>query len=148
MTPQEQLVAELDDAARRVDAAIAGLDDEKASRPAADGWSVKDHLTHLTFWHEMRFFEMSRIARGGRAGFLESNTDRLNEQIAGNRRGLPLEQVIADLNFARDMVRQAVLSAPEARLDLSLFAEIGPAGAAHDDEHAGLIETWRAREGI
>jgi hypothetical protein len=147
MTPQEQLVAELDDAARRLDAAIAGLDDEQASRPAPDGWSVKDHLTHLTFWHELRFFELSRIARGGRWGFPQVNTDEINEQIAEGRRGIPLDQAMADLHFARDMVKQAILSAPADRLDPSLFAEIGPAGAAHDDEHAGLIEASRTREG-
>ena len=148
MTPQEQLVAELDAAARRIEAAIAGLDDEQASRPAPDGWSVKDHLTHLTFWHEMRFFEMSRIARGGRWGFPQVNTDEINEQIAEGRRGIALEQVVADLHFARDMVKQAVLSAPEARLAPTLFAEVGPDGAVHDNEHGALIEAWRRQEGI
>jgi hypothetical protein len=69
LTPQQQLIAELDHAADQVAAAISGLTDEQASRPAEDGWSVRDHLTHLTFWHEMRFFEVSRIARGGRAAF-------------------------------------------------------------------------------
>ena len=149
--PQRQLVAELDAAARRVDAAIAGLTDEQASRPAADGWSVKDQLTHLTYWHEMRFFEMSRIARGGRASFPgtdEKGVEHINEQIAGNRRLLPLSQVVSDLGFAREMVRQAVLAAPDDRLVPAVFEEIGPTGAGHEMSHAGLIEAWRQREGV
>lgn len=152
LTLQQQLVSGLDHAAERVAAAISGLTDEQASRPAQDGWSVKDQLTHMTFWHEMRFFEISRIARGGRAGFPvtdENGVQHINEQMAANRRQLLLAQVVADLDFAREMVKQAVLACPEDRLDQHLYEEIGiQGGAAHEIEHAGLIETWRKREGI
>lgn len=151
LTPQQQIIAELDAAAERVDGAIEGLNDEQASRPAADGWSVKDQLSHLTYWHEMRFFEMSRIARGGRASFPgtdETGVEHINQQMAENRRRLPLSQVVADLGFAREMVRQAVLAAPEDRLVSSLFEEIGPHGAGHEMAHAGLIEAWRKKAGL
>ncbi len=148
----QQLVAILDEAAQRVSRAIEGLTDEQASRPADDGWSVKDQLTHMTFWHEMRFFEISRIARGGRAAFPDTEEKyiwHVNNQMAENRRGLPLLQVIADLDFAREMVKQAVMAAPEDRLDQSLYGEIGiQGGAAHEIEHAGLIESWRKKEGV
>lgn len=152
LTLHQQLVTQLDHAAERVRASVDGLTDEQASRPAADGWSVKDQLTHMTFWHEMRFFEISRIARGGRAGFQETSEEgvkHLNEQNAANRRSLPLQQVIADLDFAREMVKQAVIAAPEDRLDQSLYEEIGiEGGAAHEMEHAALITAWRQKEGI
>ena len=152
LTIHQQLITELDHAAGRVAAAIKGLTDEQASRPAADGWSVKDQITHMTFWHEMRFFEISRIARGGRAGFPatdEKGVEQINEQMAANRRPLPLAQVIADLEFAREMVKQAVLACPEDRLDQRLYEEIGiQGGAAHEIEHAGLITAWRRKEGI
>src|SRR3990172_367373 len=152
LTPHQQLISEVDNAAGRVAAAIKGLTDEQASRPAADGWSVKDQLTHMTFWHEMRFFEISRIARGGRAGFPatdEKGVEQINEQMAANRRPLPRARVIADLEFAREMVKQAVLACPEDRLDQRLYEEIGiQGGAAHEIEHAGLIEAWRRKEGI
>ena len=149
MAPKQELISEIDAAAARIDAAVAGLSDEQASTPAPDGWSVKDQLTHLTFWHEMRFFEVSRIAHGGRASFPntdETGVEHLNEQIAANRRPLPLSQVVADLAFARDMVKQAVLAA--ADLDLSLFEEIGPIGAGHEMSHAELITAWREKESI
>ena len=152
LTPHQQLISELDHAAGRVSAAIEGLTDELASRPAADGWSVKDQLTHMTYWHEMRFFEISRIARGGGAGFPstpEKYVEHINEQIAMNRRRLPLAQVVADLDFSREMVKEAVSACPENRLDQSLYEEIGiSGGAAHEIEHAELIEAWRKKEGI
>ena len=64
-TTRDQLLIEMDAARDRVNEAIAGLSEDQMSRPEIDGWSVKDHLAHLTFWHELRFFELSRIARGG-----------------------------------------------------------------------------------
>jgi hypothetical protein len=151
LTAQQQLIAELEAAAARIDSVIAGLTDEQASRPAADGWSVKDQLTHITFWHEMRFFETSRIARGGRAGFQETEEDgleQMNRQMVENRRGLPLSQVMDDLRFVREMVKQAIVALPEEILDRAPFAEIGPNGAGHEMDHADLIEAWRKQEGI
>ncbi len=150
-TTRDQLLLELDTARARVSEAVAGLTEEQMSRPGLDGWSVKDHLTHLTLWHEMRFFELSRIARGGHAGFPETDEpgiEHINQQFASNRRSLPLEQVLADLDFAREMVRQAVATCPEDRLDVRLYEELGPTGAGHDTEHAEAILTCRQREGI
>jgi hypothetical protein len=151
LTDRNQLLLELDTARARVMEAIAGLTEEQTSRPDLDGWSVKDHLTHLTLWHEMRFFEISRIARGGRAGFPvtdEAGVEHINQQFAVNRRPLSLAQVLADLDFAREMVRQAVATSPEDRLDLSHYEELGPNGAGHETAHAEMITAWRQREDI
>lgn len=152
LSVHQQLISELDTAADRVAAAISGLTDEQASRLADDGWSVKDQLNHMTFWHEMRFFEISRVARGGIAGFPvteEAGVQHINEQMVANRRSLSLAQVVADLDFAREMVKQAVMACPEDRLDQRLYGEIGiQGGAAHEVEHAGLITAWRKQEGL
>jgi DinB superfamily len=150
-TVRDQLLLEMDAARDRVSEAIGGLTEEQMSRPAIDGWSVKDHLTHLTLWHELRFFELSRIARGGRAGFPvtdEAGVEHINQQFAVNRRPLPLDQVLADLDFAREMIREAVSNCPEDRLDLRLYEELGPNGAGHEISHAEMIAAWRKSAGI
>jgi hypothetical protein len=150
-TTRDQLLLELDTACAHVKDAIVGLTEDQASRPDLDGWSVKYHLTHLTLWHEMRFFEISRIARGGRAGFPvtdEAGVEHINQQFVANRRSLPLAQVLADLDFAREMVRRAVATSPEDRLDERFYEEIGINGAGHDIDHAEMITAWRQREGI
>jgi hypothetical protein len=154
-TARDQLLLEMDAARNQVNEAIAGLTEEQMSRADLDGWSVKDHLAHLTFWHEMRFFEVSRIARLGGPSFSVTDVvagvdpiDELNERFAVNRRRLPLAQVLADLDFAREMVRQAIATAPEDQLDLRFYEEIGPNGAGHDTEHSEMIAAWRRREGI
>jgi hypothetical protein len=152
-TTRDQLLLEMDAARDRVNEAIAGLSEEQLFRPDLDGWSVKDHLAHLTFWHEMRFFEISRIACGGHAGFpatdeAEAGVEHLNQQTVVNRRSLPLTQVLADLDFAREMVRQALANCPVDRLDERFYEGIGIHGAVHDTEHADMITAWRKREGI
>jgi DinB superfamily len=150
-TTRDQLLLEMDTARERVNKAITGLSEEQMSQQDLDGWSVKDHLTHLTLWHELRFFELSRIARGGRAGFPvtdETAVEHINEQFAANRRLLPITQVLADLDFARDMIREAVSNCPEDRLDLRFYEELGPHGAGHEISHAEMITSWRQREGV
>ena len=142
----EQLAAELAAAHARVRDAIAGLTEEQASVIGPDGWSIKDHLTHLTLWHEMRFFEVSRIGRGGLPTFplaSEAQVTPLNDAMASYRRGLSLEQAVADLEFAWSMVEQAVTACPEDRLEHGFSGEIGPAGTAHDINHARMIAALR-----
>lgn len=148
LTLHQQLASELEAAHAAVREAISGLSEEQASAPGPDGWSIKDHLTHLTLWHEMRFFEVSRIARGGEPSFPVSTEEQvtpLNEAVAAYRQGLSLAQVVADLEFAWSMVVQAVAACPEDRLDQSLFSEIGPVGTAHDLSHAEMIQAMRRR---
>jgi hypothetical protein len=129
--------------------AIRGFTEEEMSSLTADSWSAKDHLAHLTVWDEFRFFEISRIARGGRAGLTDvsdEDIDRLNAIKSSPRRALSLAQVLEDLEFARALVLDAIAHAPEAALDEGRYGEIGLQGAAgHDREHAGMIR--RIREG-
>ncbi len=142
----EELAAELAAAHERVREAIAGLTDDEASVAGLDGWSIKDHLTHLTLWHEMRFFEVNRIARGGHPSFplaSEEQVTPLNETVAAYRRNLSLEQVVADLEFAWSMVEQAVAASPKERLDHGFSGDIGPVGTAHDISHAAMISALR-----
>lgn len=147
---REKVAEKLRNAAALVDAAVAGLTEEQASNPGIDGWSVKDHLTHLAVWHEMRFFEIGRVGRGGRSitpNF--ADVDAFNETFARTRRDLPLAQVIADLAFSREMVQRAVAECPEERLDSKHYLEASPdGGVAHETEHAEVIAAWRAKEGL
>ncbi len=55
-SPLPRDTADLLDRIRREWAALehvyAGLSDEQMTRPGAEGWSVKDHLAHLTAWEQ------------------------------------------------------------------------------------------------
>jgi hypothetical protein len=150
ITTNRQLIFELERSRASLLEAVNGLSEEQLDQSIDGGWSVKDHLIHLTIWDEMRFFEISRIARGGTFGFPPTpEIDWFNDPMTANRRNLSLQQVLTDLAFARDMVLQTVAICPEDRLDQSLYGEIGiEGGAAHDRSHAATILAWRKKEGI
>ncbi len=151
LTVNQQLLQWLEQSRTNLESAIEGLTEEQMSRPVDESWSVKDHLTHVTVWDEMRFFEIGRIARGGEPSMLakeEAELAWLNDGFAAERRRLPISQVLADMQFAHEMVKQAVAAAPEDRLDENLFGEVTAIGAVHEVDHAETIRNWRKREGI
>ncbi len=153
LTDRSQLRSELEAAGKRVSAATGGLKSEEQAPAVAIGdWSVKDHLNHMCHWHEFRAAEVMRISRGGQTAyppFNDEQVDVVNRTFAGLRRGLPLAQVVGDLEFARDMVIEAVANCPEEALEESRYGECGiQAGITHDNEHAGTIEAWRKKAGI
>lgn len=153
LTDRAQLLAEMEASRARFMQSIAGLSEEAMSQPGIDGWSVRDQVNHLTLCDELRFFEISRISRGGEAAFngvSDERVDALNEMVAEARRGLPLAQIMADLEFAHEMVVEAVSSAPEAALDPALYGDGYQVNGSvwHDVEHAQAIESWRKKESL
>jgi len=149
---RDQLLLEMKAARSRVLAAIDGLPDEQASRAELDGWSVKDHLSHLTACDEFRFYEIGRVSRGARTAFASVNdeqTDALNAIIVALRRNMTLGELIADLEFARSLVLEAIRQAPEHALSPDSYGHFPVNGSIdHDLEHAAAISAWREREGI
>ena len=149
---RDQLLLEMKTARSRVLAAVEGLSEEQMSRPGIDGWSVKDHLSHLTACDEFRFYEIGRISRGARPAFVNMDgeqTDALNALMVTLRRHLTVDEVMADLDFARSLVLEAIQRAPEHALSPEAYGDFPVDGSiAHDLEHAAAITAWREREGI
>jgi hypothetical protein len=151
VTEKQKLVQWAEHAHTNLLSSIEGLTEEQASRREIDGWSVKDHLTHVTVWNEMRFFELHRIGQGGTFSMDPASEEEilwLNEGFAQARRRLPYAQVIADLNAVHNLIIQAVTAAPEDRLAENLYGEMGPVGAAHEAGHAAIIRTWRDKASV
>ena len=149
---RDQLILEMKAARERVMAAVEGLTEDQMSRPELDGWSVKDHLIHLTACDEFRFYEIGRVSRGARPAFVtmdNEQTDALNGVMVALRRHLPVEQVMTDLGFARSLVLEAISQAPERALSPEAYGDFPVDGSiSHDLEHAASITAWREREGI
>ena len=148
---RDQLLLEMNAARARVMAAIDRLSDGQASRSELDGWSVKDHLAHLTACDEFRFYEIGRVSRGARPAFAsdDEQMDTLNEAMVTVRRHLTVDEVMADLEFARSLVLEAIGQAPELALSPEAYGDFPVDGSiAHDLEHAAAITAWREREGI
>jgi DinB superfamily len=149
---RDQLLLEMRTARSRVLAAVEGLSEEQMSRPEIDGWSVKDHLSHLTACDEFRFYEIGRISRGARPAFArmdQEQTDTLNALMVTLRRHLAVDEVMADLDFARSLVLEAIQHAPEQALSPETYGDFPVDGSIeHDLEHAAAVTAWREREGI
>ena len=149
---RDQLLLEMKTARSQVLGALEGLSDEQASRAELDGWSVNDHLSHLTACDEFRFYEIGRVSRGARTAFAsvdDEQTDALNAIIVALRRNMTLEELIADLEFARSLVLEAIQRAPDHALSPEAYGVFPVDGSIdHDLEHAAAITAWREREGI
>jgi hypothetical protein len=149
---RDEIIRDYERAAAAISSATAGLSEEEASRPIIDRWSVKDHVTHLTLWHEMRYFEINRCAAGRPAAFpldREAAIETINNTFADLRRHLSFKDAFADLESARSAIVSLVSETPEAGLDPARYQEMGPGGGAqHEIDHAEVIVEARKREGL
>jgi hypothetical protein len=83
---------------------LDGLTEAQMIVPSIDGWSVKDHLAHLTVWDEIRVLEDGRISSGYDSAWPHMTAEQneaLNAITQAMRRALPLTQVMAELTAAR-----------------------------------------------
>ena len=127
---------------------IEGLSEAQMSEPTIDGWSVKDHLYHLAFWHDLRSSEVVRISAGYEHAWpLTMDSQVVNDIVQPARAGLSLEQARWEYESALERVITAVENANERGLTQSHYGEVGP-GTTHDLGHAEFIRNWRQARGI
>lgn len=127
-------------------AAIDGLSDAEMTEPSIDGWSVKDHLAHLTAWDEIRLLEVERISAGGGPAWQIMSPEQVawfNDLTAQMRSPLSVAQVRADLQRSRERLLEAIMAATDRGLDETLYGEAG-LRSGHEAEHADIISAWRA----
>ncbi len=128
--------------------AIDGLTEAQMVEPSIDGWSVKDHLAHISGWDEMRYVEILRVSEGIQPAvplFGPQEMDQFNELIISKRREWSLDQVLAELEFTRTKIVEAIAACKDAALDQANYRAVGlEGGAQHELEHAFHIRNWRA----
>lgn len=129
-------------------AAIEGLTEEQMTERSHNGWCVKDHLAHVTFWDEIRAAEVERISAGRESAWrLTSEEDEtLNDMVTRARWDHPLAQVLAEFEESRRRFMDALERATPEGLDASRYGEAGLV-SGHEAEHAGWIREWRAERG-
>jgi hypothetical protein len=130
--------------------ATEGLSDAQIEETATDGWSVKDHLVHVTVWDEVRRTEIERVSAGRNpawpAAMTRAQIDAFNNLIVEVRRTLPLADVLAELAASRELLLKTIEEASERAFDQSHYGESG-VKSDHESEHADLIRRWRAGRG-
>jgi uncharacterized damage-inducible protein DinB len=124
--------------------AIDGLTEAQLAEPSLDGWSVKDHLTHLAQWHELRWLDLTRLAAGYESAVNSTpeQDEAFNAMTVAWRAGLSWQQTLWEWQTARGRVVETVRTLPADELALALRDD-WPLRTGHESEHAGYIRTWR-----
>lgn len=110
----DELLARIDREWERLGSLLQRITPEQMQAPLADGWSPKDHLTHVTAWE--RFMTGAAIG-GGPAHeamgltveqFEPWDVDRFNELFRQAGARMSLAEVVAALRSAHEQARAAV----------------------------------------
>lgn len=130
-------------------AALDGISDDLMIETSLDGWSIKDHLAHVSLWDEIRAGEVIRISSGHDSAWRMSGEQdgSYNELGYSLRQSLSLTQIRWELTISRAKLIQAISSATPRGLDPSLYGEAG-LKTFHESEHLTWIKRWRAEKGI
>jgi uncharacterized protein (TIGR03083 family) len=84
----------------RLNEAIGRLSEAQVTAPGADGWSIKDHLAHLTAWERSVLGLLRGQPRHEVMGLdeatYEAGFDQANAVIQRRSQARPLDEVMAD----------------------------------------------------
>jgi hypothetical protein len=75
-----------------------------------EGWSIKDILGHLTFWHESFARNVADLAHDRKPAPLKGKLGDLNQQGVDAMRHCTLEEVISRLETAHHIIQVNILS--------------------------------------
>lgn len=148
---KQRLRKQLDRAWAEFTMSFAGLSDAHMTQPGVAGeWSVKDILAHVTWWEEEALKHLPVILQGGtppRYSVTYGGVDAFNALMFEQRHGLPLAEVMRQLDDTHAKLVAYVHSAPEAepkhearfrrRLKLDAYG--------HYPLHTRMIREWRER---
>lgn len=128
--------------------AVFGLSAEQLTERTLDGWSVKDHLTHVAFWDELRAADIERISAGHETAcrFSEEQCQTLNDINHEAFADCSLEQAHWEIERTHQLVHKAIRNATARGLEPDRYAECG-LQSDHEAEHIGWINAWRRKMG-
>jgi hypothetical protein len=105
---RKALLERLDKAVTRLIETFQALADPETI--VYEGWTAKDILGHLTFWHESFARNVSDLVEGRKPMPLRGKLVDLNRRSVEESRGVDIEQLIERLSTAQQTIRQSVLS--------------------------------------
>jgi hypothetical protein len=144
----------------RFDALLAGLSEQQLQTPEMnDGWSVKDHLAHLTFWERVNLLTRLQAIEQGTTwidpGFetTEEVAEQTNQQVYLQNKDRALAEVLADFQTTHLQVMEYLeklseeeLQTPYPWLDGYTIATWLSEPNSHYDEHEQYIRDWLASQ--
>ena len=145
---REELLEHYQQTRQELLASLAGLSDELLTERSLDGWSVKDHLAHISLWDDVRASEVIRISAGYESAWRTGEQDEAyNSMSYALRRDLSLDQVRWEFATSRQRLLDAIASATERGLDASRYGDAG-LRSGHEEQHTEWIKRWRREKGV
>jgi|SRR5579885_905045 len=144
---RDDLLRRAREAHTQLEALLATFSAEEQTRSGVtEGWSVKDHLAHLTWW-EQRVIRML----GGAPDPIDAipgenkSEDDINAYVFAQNHARSLADVRAAFDASYQEMLQLIATAPD-----DVFTKyhdwISGNSDYHYDEHRQMFEAWRARE--
>lgn len=140
---------------QELDGLAASLDDSSLRLPVEDGWTVKDHLGHLSAWEEslLALLEgQDRAAAMGAPGMGEAGVDAINAVLFEQRRGDSPAEALARLRQSHkrlldrlgelseeDLSRPYAYFQPETDDQRPVAGWVAGNTFAHYEEHLSFI---------
>jgi len=150
-----EILEKIRTARARLEAAIAGLDEEAMARPGVVGeWSVKDVLAHVTVWEAELVTALWYTTLGRRPRLADiRNVDSWNARRYEENKDRPLDRIVADFHGVYEQLLQRVEKLTDEELneprryewlgDSPLAEWIAANSYDHEEEHAAQIEAYR-----
>ena len=146
---RQQLLDKLDRAWTAFEESYAGLPDSDMTEPGVvEDWSVKDILVHVTTWEEEALKYLPLIAGGGtppRYSVQYGGIDAFNALRTEQKRGLPLSEVLRQLEETHRQLVDYVRSVPEEQFtrETPFRHRLRVDTYSHYPTHARGIREWR-----
>ena len=107
MTTRENLLNDLNETVSQLLETCQGIRDPNSL--VYEGWTVKDVLSHLTFWHESFARNASDLVKGSKPKPLRGKYSLLNERCFAEFRPLTMEEVITRFKKAHAVIQENIL---------------------------------------
>lgn len=107
MLTRTELLNQLNDAVARLTSLMRSLPDP--SMVVYEGWTAKDVLAHVTFWHQSFARNAGDLTRGVKPRPLRGTYRALNEHCFAEARTRSVEDLLAELETAHAVIRGCIL---------------------------------------
>lgn len=108
MDTREVLLARLNVTLTQLLDVVRALPD--SDRVVSDEWTVKDNLSHVTFWHESFARNVDDLAHGRKPTPLKGKLADINQRGVEESRACTLSEVIARLEAAHHVIQANILN--------------------------------------
>lgn len=148
---RQQLLARIERAWASFIGSYDGLTDSQITGPlVTDVWTVKDIISHVTWWEEEALKYLPLIAEGGRPprySVTYGGVDEFNALMTEQRRELPLAEVLKHSDEVHRQLFDYIARIPEdlVTTDTRFRKRLRLDTYGHYPRHAKVIREWRER---